>query len=88
MPYLILLQRLLLYNESFLQNEKYKQGDGTSKKKLGTDVNVDETSSDSSDEDESPSALNYRTPMLTQVQLLINVAKYSIASQFYVHSSS
>ncbi|XP_055834500.1 chaperone protein dnaJ 10 [Solanum dulcamara] len=40
---------------------------GTSKKKTIGDINGDETSSDSSDDEEdSPRTLNYRTPLLTQ----------------------
>lgn len=40
---------------------------GTSKKKTIGDINADESSSDSSDDEEdSPTTLNYRTPLLTQ----------------------
>ncbi|KAK4340941.1 hypothetical protein RND71_039442 [Anisodus tanguticus] len=40
---------------------------GTSKKKTIGDINAEETSSDSSDDEEdSPRTLNYRTPLLTQ----------------------
>lgn len=40
---------------------------GTSKKKTIGDINAEDTSSDSSDdEEESPTTLNYRTPLLTQ----------------------
>lgn len=38
-----------------------------SKKKFAS---ADETSSDSSDEEDSPRSLNYRTPLLTQVNLM------------------
>lgn len=57
-----------------LQREKCGQGVGTSKKKTIGDINAEETSSDSSDDEEdSPTTLNYKTPLLTQVNLLHSV---------------
>lgn len=43
---------------------------GTSKKKNVADTDDDGNSSDSSSEEESPRALSYRTPLLTQVCML------------------
>ncbi|KAA8546493.1 hypothetical protein F0562_002768 [Nyssa sinensis] len=51
--------------------EKHARNGGTSKKKIASDVNVDGSSSDSSDEEESPRTLNYRTPLITQACLMI-----------------
>ncbi|KAL3504324.1 hypothetical protein ACH5RR_034165 [Cinchona calisaya] len=48
------------------QSEKYKRSAGTSKKKIASGIDVDDSSSGSSDEEESPRTLNYRTPLLTQ----------------------
>ncbi|XP_058188896.1 chaperone protein dnaJ 10 [Rhododendron vialii] len=48
------------------QREKDKQRGGTSKKTIGSHISDDESSSDSSDEEDSPRPLNYRTPMITQ----------------------
>ncbi|CAK9187715.1 unnamed protein product [Ilex paraguariensis] len=48
------------------QREKYQRSGGTSKKKIASDMNEDGNSSDSSDEEDLPRTLNYRTPLLTQ----------------------
>ncbi|XP_009771904.1 chaperone protein dnaJ 10 [Nicotiana tabacum] len=49
------------------EREKCGQGVGTSKKMTIGDINAEETSSDSSDDEEdSPTTLNYKTPLLTQ----------------------
>ncbi|XP_071925151.1 chaperone protein dnaJ 10-like [Coffea arabica] len=48
------------------QNAKHKQTGGTSKNKIASSINVDDSSSESSDDEDSPRALNYRTPLLTQ----------------------
>ncbi|XP_059630595.1 chaperone protein dnaJ 10-like [Cornus florida] len=50
------------------QREKIARSGGTSRKNIGADdVNADgSSSSDSSDEEDSPRTLNYRTPMITQ----------------------
>lgn len=54
--------------ESLLQSIKYKRSCGTSKSKIASDLHDHESSSDtSSDEEDSPSGLNYRTPLVTQV---------------------
>lgn len=49
------------------QNEKYKRNGGTSKSKISSDLHDAESSSESSDEEDSPRGLNYRTPLVTQV---------------------
>ncbi|XP_073145396.1 chaperone protein dnaJ 10 [Henckelia pumila] len=46
------------------QSQKEQNG-GTSRKKIAS-AEADESSSDSSDEEDSPGILNYRTPLLTQ----------------------
>lgn len=48
------------------QSAKYKQTGGTSKNKIASGINMEDSSSESSDEEDSPRALNYRTPLLTQ----------------------
>lgn len=48
------------------QNEKYKRNGGTSKSKISSDLHDAESSSESSDEEDSPRGLNYRTPLVTQ----------------------
>ncbi|KAA8538337.1 hypothetical protein F0562_027840 [Nyssa sinensis] len=48
------------------QREKQTRSGGTSKKKIASDINADGSSSDSSDEEDSPRTLNYRTPLITQ----------------------
>lgn len=61
------------------QREKDKQRGGTSKKTIGSHMSDDESSSDSSDEEDSPRPLNYRTPMITQVSSLfpqMHMVKY------------
>ncbi|KAM7518756.1 hypothetical protein LguiB_017718 [Lonicera macranthoides] len=45
------------------QREKFTQSGGTSTKKIASDY---ESSSDSSDEEDSPRTLNYRAPLITQ----------------------
>ena len=45
---------------------KHVQSGGTSKKKDDADTDDDGSSSDTSSEDDSPRALSYRTPQLTQ----------------------
>ncbi|PIN14125.1 Molecular chaperone (DnaJ superfamily) [Handroanthus impetiginosus] len=47
------------------QSQKDLQNAGTSKKKTAL-ADADDSSSDSSDEEDSPRSLNYRTPLLTQ----------------------
>ncbi|XP_059631685.1 chaperone protein dnaJ 10-like isoform X2 [Cornus florida] len=49
------------------QREKYIRSGGTSSNKnISSDIHEDESSSDSSDEEDSPRTLNYRTPLITQ----------------------
>lgn len=67
----------------FSQREKDKQRGGTSKKTIGSHISDDESSSDSSDEEDSPRPLNYRTPMITQVSSLfprIHMVKFHLKS--------
>lgn len=45
------------------------QNAGTSKKKIAS-ADEDDSSSDSSDEEDSLRPLNYRTPLVTQVNLI------------------
>lgn len=51
----------------FSNQEKQTENAGTSKKKNVADTDDDGNTSDSSSEEESPRALSYRTPLLTQV---------------------
>ncbi|KAL8215647.1 hypothetical protein R6Q57_022484 [Mikania cordata] len=48
------------------QKEKQSQGVGTSKKKIASDIHDDTSSSESSDDEDSPRTLNYRSPLITQ----------------------
>ncbi|KAL4596029.1 hypothetical protein ACB092_12G134400 [Castanea dentata] len=51
---------------NIFQQGKHVQSGGTSKKKDAADTDDDGSSSDTSSEDDSPRALSYRTPQLTQ----------------------